>query len=170
MKEKLLNFLHGLISYDYILFGASFTVFILFIILALLLRKRLVFAILFFFLGFGVLLLGPTLGYVQIHKYLFKNSVKITSLKKLNFVKAVVVKGTITNESRFVLRECKVTAEIHKVSKNEYKNYILRLKPFIKRSIVIKDILKGDQKEFKIIIEPFKYPNDYNLSVEAFCK
>jgi predicted membrane protein len=170
MKEKLLAFIDGLIVYDYILFGVSFILFILFIILALLLRKRLFIALFFVLLGFATLMLGPTLGYMQMHKYLFKNSTKILSQKKLNFVEAVVVKATLTNESKFDFSECKITAKVYKVSKNKYKNYLFKLKPLKKMSILEYDLPKGQTRELKIIIEPFKYKKDYNISLGAECK
>jgi len=170
MKEKLLTFIDGLIMYDYILFTASFILFILFVVLALLLRKKLFIALVFILLGFATLILGPTLGYMQMHQYLFKNSTKILSQKKLNFVQAVVVKGTLTNESKFNFAKCKITAEVYKVSKNKYKNYLLKLKPFQKMSILERDVPKGQTREFKIIIEPFTYQKDYNISLGASCK
>ncbi|ADN09903.1 conserved hypothetical protein [Sulfurimonas autotrophica DSM 16294] len=163
-------FIDGLISYDYILFGASFILFILFIIFALLLRKKLIVALFFIFLGFATLVLGPTFGYIQMHKYIFKNSTKLLSQKKLNFVQAVVVKGTITNESKFDFGECKITAEVYKVTKNKYKNYLFKLKPFQKMSILEQNLPKGQMREFKIIIEPFRYQKDYNISLGASCK
>jgi len=169
MKEKILAFIHGLISYDYILFGACFVLFILFIILALLLRKKLIIALFFVLLGFAILALGPTLGYIQMHKYLFKNSVEMLSQKKLNFVQAVVVKGSIKNESKFDFSECKISAEVYKVSANKYKNYLLRLKPFQKMSIIEQDLPRGQIREFKIIIEPFTYQKEYNISLGASC-
>jgi hypothetical protein len=170
MKEKLLAFIDGLIVYDYILFGVSFILFILFIILALLLRKRLFIALFFVLLGFATLMLGPTLGFMQMHKYLFKNSTKILSQKKLNFVEAVVVKATLTNESKFDFSECKITAKVYKVSKNKYKNYLFKFKPLKKMSILEYDLPKGQTRELKIIIEPFKYKKDYNISLGAECK
>lgn len=165
-----MTFIDGLIMYDYILFGVSFILFILFIILALLLRKKMILAVFFILLGFTTLVLGPTLGYIQMHKYLFKNSVHLLSQKKLNFVQAVIVKGTVTNESKFDFAECKITAEVYKVTKNKYKNYLFRLKPFAQMSIIQRDLPKGQTREFKIIIEPFRYQKDYNVSVGANCK
>ncbi len=170
MKEKLLTFVHGLIMYDYILFGLSFFLFILFVILALLLRKKLGLALFFLLLGFTTLVLGPTLGYMQMHKYLFKNSTKLLSQKRLHFVQAVIVKGKITNESKFNFTECKITAEVYKVTKNKYKNYLFKLKPFQKMSILEQNLQKGETREFKIIVEPFTYKKDYNISLGASCK
>jgi hypothetical protein len=170
MSTKATAFIENLITYDYILFGASFGLFLLFIILAIVIRKKVTIAILLVLLGFGIFILGPTLGYIKMHEYLFKNSVSLTSQKKLSFSEAVVVKGTLTNESKFDFKSCKITASAYKVTKNEYKNYINKLKPFKNMSIVEYDIKKGKSIEFKIFIEPFTYSKDYNVSLGADCR
>ena len=92
------------------------------------------------------------------------------SQKKLSFVEAVVVKGKISNTSKRDFKECKITASAYKVTSNKYKNYIYKLKPFQKMSIVTGSILQGETKEFKIIVEPFRHQKDYNISLEGDCK
>lgn len=170
MNAKVTAFVDGLISYDYMLFIGSFVLFIFFIILTILLRKKVVLALIFLLLGFLTLLLGPTLGYVKMHEYLFKNSVTLESFKKLEFSEAVVVKGRVVNESEFDFTSCKVTASAYKVTKNEYKNYLLKLKPFKKRSMLTSSIPKGGFYDFKLFVEPFTYSKEYNISLEADCK
>ncbi len=170
MKVNIKNFMDGLISYDYILFGTSVTLFVLFIILAILLRRKVAAALFFVLLAFSSFLLGPTLGYLQMHKLLFKNKTELISQKKLHFSQAVVVKGVLTNESHRDFQSCKITASAYKVTDNKYKNYILKLKPFKKMSIFEKDIKKGETREFKIIVEPFRYKRDYNISLGASCR
>ena len=170
MKLKIQNFIDGLIPYDYILFGSVLALFVLFIVLAILLRKKITLAIFLVLLAFATFLLGPTLGYVAMHKFLFKNHTELISQKKLNFSQAVVVKGTITNDSNFDFKSCKITASAYKVTSNRYKNYIYKLKPFKKMSISEEDIKKGETREFKIIVEPFTYKRDYNISLGANCK
>jgi hypothetical protein len=98
VNTKVTAFIDGLITYDYVLFASVFTLFILFIVLSILLRKKVFLALLFLLLAFSILIIGPTLGYIEMHKYLFKNSVLLSSQKKLSFSEAVVVKGVITNE------------------------------------------------------------------------
>ena len=164
------EFINNLIIYDYILFGGAFVIFILFIILAIVLRHKLGIAIFFVLLAFGTLIVAPTLGYIEMHNYLFKNSTKITSHKKLEFTKAAVVNGLLTNESKFNFSSCKITASAYKVSKNKYRNYLLKFKPFKKMSILEYDIAKGEQRIFKMIIEPFTYSKDYNISIKASCE
>jgi hypothetical protein len=170
MKLDATKFIDNLILQDYILFGSVFTLFVLFIILAIVLRKKLGLAIFFILLSICILFLGPTVGYIQMHKYLFKNKTIITHQKKLEFTKAVVIYGNITNESKFNFQECKIKASAYKVTKNEYRNYLLKFKPFKKMSIVEENIVKGETREFKMIMEPFTYSKDYNISIQGSCK
>ena len=170
MKHKISAFIEGLITYDYILFGTSFVLFFIFIILGIVLRKKLVLTILFIFLAFVILLLGSTLGYIKMHDTLFKNSTELISQKRLEFTQAVVVKGRLTNESSREFTECKITASAYKVTSNKYKNYLKKLKPFKKMSIIEEYIAVSETREFKIIVEPFTYSRDYNISLGADCK
>ena len=170
MKHKIQAFIDGLILYDYILFGASFVLFILFIILAIILRERLKTALFLVLLAFATIMLGPTLGYIEMHKFLYKNEVTLKENKRLEFAPAVVVKGAVKNLSRFDFKECVVTASLYKITKNEYKNYLLKFKPIKKQSILLKDIPKGQSKEFKMIVDPFTYKKEYGISLGADCR
>ena len=170
MNSKIQAFLDTLIMYDYILFGASFVLFILFIILGIVLRKKIVFAIFLILLGFIMLIAAPTLGRIQMHNYLFSNTTTLLSEKRLEFTEAIVVKGKLENTSKFNFESCKITANVHKISKNSLKNYILKFKTIKKMSILEKDIEKGSSVDFKIIIEPFTYSRDYNITLGAKCK
>ena len=170
MKAKIIAFIDSLIMYDYLLFGASFGLFLLFIILTIVLRKKAFLATLLGLLAFCVLILGPTLGFIKMHEYLFKNSTKLTSQKRLEFTNAIVVKGTLTNESESDFTSCKITANVHKVSKNSLKNYIYKFKTLKKMSIVEEYIIKNQTINFKIIVEPFTYSKDYNITLGAKCK
>jgi len=170
VKAKIIAFIENLILYDYILFGGVFVLFILFIILGIILRKKIFLAVLLILLAFAILILGPTLGYQEMHKFLFKNATTITSQKKLEFTQAIVVKGTLKNESKFNFSTCRITTKVHKVSKNEYKNYLYAFKTIQKASILEENIVKGQTINFKLFIEPFTYSKDYNLSIGAKCK
>lgn len=170
MKSKIQAFLDSLIMYDYILFGASFVLFILFIILGIVLRKKVGLAIFLILLAFSILILSPTIGRIQMHDFLFSNTTTLSSQKKLQFTEAIVVKGVLENTSRFNFESCKITANVHKVSKNALKNYIWQFKTIKKMSILEKNIAKGKSIPFKIIVEPFRYSRDYNITLGAKCK
>lgn len=170
MGGRFQNFVDGLISQDYMLFLGVLFLFLLFIILAVVLRNRLKMAIFLVLIAFLIVVVGPTYGYMKMHEMLFKNNIELLSQKKLSFVEAVVVKGKITNTSKRDFKECKITASAHKISSNKLKNYIYELKPFQKMSIVTGNLLQGETKEFKIIVEPFRYQKNYNISLEGDCK
>ena len=104
------------------------------------------------------------------HQFLFKNYTELISQKKLSFTQAVVVKGKVTNESKYLFSECKITASATKASKNKLKNILYSLKPFKNMSILEYDIAAGETRDFKIIVEPFTYSKDYNISLGARCK
>ena len=170
MKEKITIFIKGLIPYDYALFGGVFILFIFFLIIAILLRKKVGFSVFLVLIAFTILFVGPTIGYVELHKYLYKNTTKITYQNRLSFTKALVLKGTLKNESKLDFKECTITAKVFKVTKNRYKNEIYKLKPFQKMSIVEDDIVKDSTINFKMIVEPFTYSKDFNVSIGAKCR
>ena len=170
MKGKITAFINELTKYDYILFGSVFALFILILILALLLRKKGALSAFLALLSFVVLFLGPTLGYIKMHEFLFPNSVKLISQKKLHFLPAIVVTGSVTNDSKRDFKKCKVTASVLRQSKNKIKTYIYKFKPLKKMSIIEENIAKGQTRDFKIIIEPFTSSRDYNISIKADCQ
>lgn len=170
MKEKIATFINELIIYDYILFGSVLFLFLLFMIFGILLRKRAFFASIFILIAFGILFVGPTLGYIKLHEYLFKHKIVLISQKRLHFTQAVVVKGSLTNLSKKTFSSCKITASAYKVKKNKIKNYIYKFKPFQEMSIIKEDIAVGETIDFKIIVEPFTYSRDYNISLKAKCR
>lgn len=169
-SSKFQDFADGLIAQDFVLFGSVLLLFIFLIVLALVIRRKLKTAIFLVLLAFTIVIITPSYGYIKLHQYLFKNKVELLSQKKLNFVEAVVVKGNITNIATRDFAKCQITAYASKASSNKLKNYLYELKPFQKMSITIDELLRGQTKEFKIIVEPFTYQYNYNISVEAECR
>ncbi len=170
MKEKILLFFHSLTIYDYVYFGSVFILFLLFIILTLLLRKKPTLALFIFLIALIDITLGPTIGYNYFHSTLYKNKITLTKVKRLTFVQAVVIEGTIKNISKFDFKECKIKASILKNTHNKYKNLIFRFKPIKTDILTLKDIQKNKQVPFKFLIEPFRYKKDFNVSLSGVCK
>lgn len=168
--HKLNEFIKELIVYDYILFGSLLLFFLLFIIIGVLFRHKKYLALFFILFAFIVLILGSTLGYVEMHKYFFKNEITLTSQKKLSFTEAVVVYATLKNSSQRDFKSCKVYATAYKVSGNKIKDYIRQFKPIAKTLIIEENILIGQEREIKIIIDPFVYDGDYSVSLGTYCR
>jgi hypothetical protein len=171
MKQKLIAFIDGLILYDYILFGAVGLLFILFLILAILLRRKVGISVFSVLLAFLVLLLGPTLGYKMMHQFLYKNEVTITKIKKLEFTDALLIEGTLKNSSKMDFLTCKIKAGAYKVTGKTIPDMIYPFKPFKKAYLKLDTIINsGETKTFKLFLEPFHYVKEYNLSIGANCK
>ncbi len=170
MKHKFIAFMDSLILYDYILFGFIFLLFFLFIVVALLLRAKPRFSLFLVIFSFLFLFIAPFVGYIQMHKYLFKNEITLVKQKKLQFTQAAIIWGKLKNISQRDFQSCKITAIFYKVSKNKYKNYIYSFKQIQKMSIIKEDIAQGSEIDFKIIVEPFTYAKAYNVKLKADCK
>ena len=171
MKTKIAAFIQSLMVYDYILFGVVLALFVLLLILAVILHKKTLLSVILIIISFGILLLGPTLGYIALHNYLFKSSYKIHEVKSLEFSQALVVKGEIHNASNRDFQRCKITANVYKVANNMILDLLYPLNPFKKTSILSEEVLeKSATRDFKIIVEPFTYTKDYNVSLGVNCQ
>ncbi len=171
MKETLNAFINHLTIYDYALFGAVALLVILLLILAIVVRKKVALSMTLLILALLLLIAGPTVGYWQLHQFLYKTTTHLTLVKTLEFSQALVLKGEVTNASKRHLSTCKITAKIFKVSGNPYLDALYPLNPFQKMSI-LKDVnlSSGERYEFKMIVEPFTYAKEYNLSIGAQCQ
>lgn len=168
--EAITKLISELIIFDYILFGVVLVIFLLFVTLGIIFRHKTGLAITLILFSFIFLIAGSIFGYIEMHRFLFKNTTTVTTQKKLIFTEAVVVYGSIKNISKRDFSSCKITATAYKTGPNELKNYILKLKPINKMSIIEDNILKDEEREIKIIIEPFAYKGDYNITLGADCK
>lgn len=171
MKHRIIDFIHHLLIYDYLLFGGIFILFLLLLILAIVLRHKMGIAIFFVFIAFGVLTVAPVAGYIALHQYLFKHTLIIYEVKALEFTEAILIKGDINNTSKRPFKECTIHAGVHKVSHNKYIDRIYPFIPFKKGSLTITTaIAPGKSAPFKMFIEPFRYDKDYNLTYNVECR
>lgn len=170
MRARLDAFLDQLIIYDYLLFGAALLLFILFLILGVLLHRRPFLAASLVLTAFITLLAMPTVGYWQMHAFLFKNTTTIEQVKELEFSDALIVYGKVSNDSNRSFRDCTVTAEVYKVANNPVLDILYPLNPFKKSSLVTEAISSGESRPFRLIVEPFTYTRDYNVTIGARCR
>lgn len=171
MKARIIDFIHHLIIYDYFLFGGIFVLFLLFLVLAIALRHKMAIAVTFVILAFGILTVGPIVGYIQLHHYLFKNKIILHKVQALEFTDALLIKGDINNTSKRPFTECSIYAGVYKVSHYRYLDQLYPYLPFKKGSIkIIKDIPPGESAPFKLFVEPFRYNKDFNITIKAECR
>jgi hypothetical protein len=171
MKHRIIDFIHHLLVYDYLLFGGIFILFLLLLILAIALRNKMGFAIFLVFIAFGVLTIGPVAGYITLHQYLFKHTIVIHEVKALEFTEALLIKGDINNTSKRPFKECTIHVGVYKVTHNRYIDRIYPFIPFKKASLTIsKAIVPGQSAPFKLFVEPFRYSKDFNVTYKVECQ
>lgn len=170
MIKQLSAFISTLGTYDYLLFGGSVLLFILLLLVAIILRKKLLLALAAVILAFIALLLTPILGYKTLHDMVYKHTLNVKEVRKLEFNQALVMKGTLTNDSNHDITACTITAEAYKVTGNALLDALYPLKPFQKGSIITLPVPVGQQIEFKLFLEPFTYTDEYNTTIGALCR
>jgi hypothetical protein len=170
MKAKILAFIHQLSNYDYILFASLFVLFLLLLILSLLIRKRTVIATILLLLSFTTLFIGPFVGYIQLHQFLYKQTTKLLDYKALQFSPTIVVTGTLRNDSKKDFSTCKLKVNLFKVAHNQILDQIFPFNPFQTMSFEEQNIAQGETREFKLLVEPFVYEGDYDISIATDCR
>ncbi|RUM64894.1 MAG: hypothetical protein DSZ03_03715 [Sulfurimonas sp.] len=171
MKEKLTAFIQQLTLYDYVLFAMVILLVILLLSLAIIVRKKVALSMTLFIFAVLLLVTGPTIGYMKLRQFLYKTTTSITEVKTLEFSQALVLKGVLYNASKRHLSTCNITAKIFKVSGHPYLDMLYPLNPFKKMSILKEvNLSVGEHYEFKMIVEPFTYTKEYNLSIGATCR
>ncbi len=170
MVELFREFLNDLIVYDYILFGLLLLFFLICIVFVVLLRKKVFLSSSIFILSFGVLLGGSTFGYGALHKYLYAHTLEIKESKKLVYSPAVVVRTTLTNNSKRDFSKCKIIVVLHKKHKYEFLDELYKLKPIAKMTIIEQDIDINSSRDTKFLITPFEYSGDFGVEARAKCR
>jgi len=169
-KVILHNFINSLHQYDYILFSVSAALFLLLLLLAIVLREKTKLSLLIVLLSFVILIAGPIFGYKFVHDTLYKNKITDLKIKKLEFSQALVIKGKILNLGTQKFSTCRINAKAFQGATNFLEEIVFPFKPFSKMSIVKDESLDINQSlDFKIILEPFTYSKEYNVSIKAEC-
>ena len=169
-KNIILEFFNTLSSYDYIGFFLAFFLFFLFLILALLLRKRIKISVTLVLFGFAFLFAGPPLIHKFVKHTIFKNDANMTEVKQLFYSDTLLIKGTLNYQGIKDAKHCKIEASIHKIGTNMLKDFVYSLKTYrYGFDTIDKAFSHGDQVNFKIVIEPFNYKGDYNITMNSGC-
>jgi len=170
IKATLHDFIASLHLYDYIVFGISGALFVLILLLAILLRKKAILSLVLVLVAFIILVALPIGGYNYIHTQLYKTELTNLNIKRLEFSEAVVIKGTITNRGKQNFSKCSISSQAYKGASGLLQELIYPLKPFQKVSILKQEELGiGQSLDFKLVMEPFTYTNEYNISMKVNC-
>lgn len=170
LKSSIEAFIATLHLYDYILFGVSGGLFLLILLLAIVLRRKTGFSLFLVLLAFIIIIAGPIAGYQYIHATVYKTEISDLQIKRLEFSEALVIKGNLKNLGSQSFQSCKLSAKAYREPTNILEEFVNPLKPFQKVSIIRDTPMQiNDTVDFKMILEPFTYSNEYNISVKVDC-
>jgi len=170
--EFLNNFLAQLHIYDYYAFIWIGLVFIILLILSIIMiRKKTSYAIIIMLFTFIFLLSAPFISFHFIHNFIYKAEIQVDMVKKLQYSKSLVIKGTLINRGIENFNTCNIEADVIKTGQNFLKNFISTIKPIKKKIILVNEkIVPGQIHLFNFIIEPYTYRGDFNVTLKANCK
>ncbi len=169
LRSIIQAFVESLHDYDYILFAISGGLFFLILLLAILLRKKTGLSLLLVLIAFIIIIAGPIVGYNYIHSTIYKTEINDITIKRLEFSEALVIKGSLTNLGKEPFKKCTISTKAYKGATNFLEELVYPLKPFQKMSILKHDINISEVVDFKMILEPFTYSKEYNISIKANC-
>ena len=157
LKERILDYVHHLSTYDYIAYGWLAAVLVGFLLLAIALAgkkpKTALFLILVVLTGMMIGPLGLKYGLDQtIRKVVLAD----TNVTQLHFAKNLIVSGVIENEGKIDLHGCRVFVKVLKSDDNQYKELLYTLKPLRRKKIHLRQTLpKGGQLAYRVVLDRF---------------
>lgn len=170
LKAAILDFFNTLSIYDYVGFFLTLFLFFLFMILALLLRRRTILAMSLVILSFVFFFGGPVMAHLLVKNSVFKSYAEITEVKQLYYSDTLILRGMLHYQGKKNANHCEVDVALHKKGPNIVKDFVYSLKAYRKGSKRIDKVFEpGESMDFKIVIEPFNYKGDYNISVASGC-
>lgn len=171
MKIRIIEFLHTLNLYDYLLFGGIIFFFLFLLVLSIVLRHKQTLAIILVLLAFITLITAPIGGYIALHALLYNHTIKLTTVKDLEFTEALLIKGDLNNTSQKTFKECTLYIGVSKVSPIQPINKLYTYIPFRRQTITIAGpIAPASSETFKLLLQPFHYTKRHNVTVLGHCR
>ncbi len=170
IKTAIMDFFNTLSVYDYVGFFLTLFLFFLFLILALILRRRTLLALSLVIVGFTFFFAGPVMAHLLVKNSVFKSKAELTEKKQLYYSDTLILRGMLHYVGKKNANHCEIDVAIYKKGPNVVKDFVYSLKAFRKGSKRIDKVFEpGESVDFKIVIEPFNYQGDYNITVDSGC-
>jgi len=163
--------LHHLNIYHYGVTAFISIIFILFFALAILLRHKLILSAILFLLSF--LSAGPSIigGYILTEDIIRRVEVSDFHVKRLRFVKAFVVTGTIRNDGKINFKKIYVKVKFVKKTDSKLSEFRNFYSPTNEQIFVINEPLAvGESKEFKFLADTTNIKNPNSLIIYTVYK
>lgn len=171
LKQNLLFVLHNASLIDYLAYGFVVLCFVLMLFVGILCALKWWWQIgfLVIFVSFFCVFLAFHFVNLELNRRIRNVEISPLHTKQLEFSNTLLVDFNLTNRSKKELKICKTELNFHTISKNELKNRLNFLNPFLTKTMVLKEpFLVGESKEVKAVVENFLFV-DYNISTKVEC-
>jgi len=171
LKQRVLDYIHHLSTYDYIAYGWFLGVMLGFLLLAVILAgKKPKTSTFFLFIVLLSIMIGPFGLKYGLDKTIRNAEIVDENITELPFSQNLVVLGAIQNSGKIDYQKCRVFVNVLRDDPNEYKQILYTFKPIRKKTIVIdQNINKGEQMKYKVVLGNFKSPYKYYVSQSVEC-
>ncbi len=170
IREAIITFFQSLTGYDYLGFFVTMVLFMMLLFLALYFRHRTKLSFLITLIGFVFFFGGPVAVHALVKATLFKHESQVKEVRQLHYSDTLLVKGELHYLGKHKARYCEVSVAVHKEGGNFFKALVYKMKPLQEGSTKVeKELEKGETTPFKVVIEPFNYGGDYNITIASGC-
>jgi len=151
LKVSIMNYITHFSMYDYVAYAWLILLFFITILLATVLSKKVpILSLLLLIISLSLLFIGPFVLKHYLDKTLRPVQLQTTQIQKLHFFT--------------------VHVEVVKKGKNPLQNFVNKLKPIRKKSILLKDGLDiNSTQDFKVVFDNFRYQKKFDVSIGSSC-
>lgn len=154
------EFFYSFFIYHYLFLGVLFFVAVLLLILGIVLRRKLIFALFFYLLSFLSFTVAPIAGIYYLEEYFRKTSIDNIKVARLVYTKAIVITADIKNDGKIPIKKTSVVISLVKKNNNSILEFINIFSPVKTDKIEFKmPLTPSDTKDIRIVIDTTKIAN-----------
>lgn len=168
----LTQFTQYLSLYDYLILAAIFLIILLFFLLSIILRTRIIWGFLMLFTSGILFLFSPFIYQYLMQSHLKKSELTLSHNDKLQYDDNYYIKGTIKNIGYLDFKGCVVETRFTPKNANRFQQVKYKLKPILSHKETYKKPLKKQESfEFEFLFQaPDSFDHSrYKLHTQADC-
>ena len=159
---------HSLTKYDLMAIGWVVLLALLMLIMAIFIKRRSL-SYFLFFLGFVLFFFGPPAIKIALDRIIRATEVTVTAVKPLKFSQTLLLEGNITDRGKIDFSDCDLLIVTYRPD-TPLKTWAAWFKPrhvYLRR--LNQPLLRGETKDFRLLVDPFYDRGDFNVTVDARC-
>jgi len=148
------DFFHNFLIYHYLFFGVLFFASIFMLILGVILRKRVLFAVFFYIGSFTSLFIAPFVGSYYLEEYIRGSSLQNIKIARLVYTPAIIVSGELKNNGKIATKGTYLLFSMVKKDNNSILEFINIFKPVKTQKVYLKyQLAPNETKEIRVVLD-----------------